>query len=180
MSLCAGICRYFAWNTYTYLLLYVSLSCCIFAKLPAYTIWILATYDVVRHVRCRTSCTYDIVRVTYDIVLNIARTMSYVRYTGSRRTTSYVRHRTWRTMSYVDIRHRTSHIRHRTCSSQHIVYNVVCQKCTYDVVRTWHTTSYVHIVYDIACTYDVACQHTISYVRRTMSNVFWRWSFPLF
>ena len=24
-------------------------------------IWILATYDVVRHVRCRTSCTYDIV-----------------------------------------------------------------------------------------------------------------------
>ncbi len=57
-------------------------------------IWILATYDVVRHVRCRTSCTYDIVRVTYDIVLNIARTMSYVRYTGCRRTTSYVRHRT--------------------------------------------------------------------------------------
>ncbi len=55
-------------------------------------IWILATYDVVRHVRCRTSCTYDIVRVTYDIVLNIARTMSYVRYTGCRRTTSYVRH----------------------------------------------------------------------------------------
>jgi hypothetical protein len=37
-------------------------------------IWILATYDVVRHVRCRTSCTYDIVRATYDIVLNIART----------------------------------------------------------------------------------------------------------
>ncbi len=57
-------------------------------------IWILATYDVVRHVRCRTSCTYDIVRVTYDIVLYIARTMSYVRCTGSRRTTSYVRHRT--------------------------------------------------------------------------------------
>jgi hypothetical protein len=60
----------------------------------AAAIWILATYDVVRHVRCRTSCTYDIVRVTYDIVLNIARTMSYVRYTGYRRTTSYVRHRT--------------------------------------------------------------------------------------
>ncbi len=58
------------------------------------TIWILATYDVVRHVRCRMSCTYDIVRVTYDIVLNIAHTMSYVQYTGSRRTTSYVRHRT--------------------------------------------------------------------------------------
>ncbi len=70
-------------------------------------IWILATYDVVRHVRCRTSCTYDIVRATYDIVLNIARTMSYVRYTGCRRTTSYVRHRTSHTMSYVNIRHRT-------------------------------------------------------------------------
>jgi hypothetical protein len=143
-------------------------------------IWILATYDVVRHVRCRTSCTYDIVRVTYDIVLNIARTMSYVRYTGSRRTTSYVRHRTWRTMSYVNIRHRTSHIRHRTCSSQHIADNVVCQKWTYDVVCTWHTTSYVHIVYDIVCTYDVACQHTTSYVRRTTSYVCWRWSFQLF
>ena len=99
-------------------------------------IWILATYDVVRHVRCRTSCTYDIVRATYDIVLNIARTMSYVRHTGSRRTTSYIRHRTSRTMSYVNIRHRTSHIRHRTCSSQHIVYNVVCRKWIYDVVCT--------------------------------------------
>ncbi len=43
-------------------------------------IWILATYDVVRHVRCRTSCKYDIVRATYDIVLNTVRTMSYVRY----------------------------------------------------------------------------------------------------
>ncbi len=48
--------------------------------IPVHFIWILATYDVVRHVRCRTprSCTYDIVRhgVTYDsdIVLNIART----------------------------------------------------------------------------------------------------------
>jgi hypothetical protein len=99
-------------------------------------IWILATYDVVRHVRCRTSCTYDVVRATYDIVLNIARTMSYVRYTGSRRTTSYVRHRTPRTMSYVNLRHRTSHIQHRSCSSQHIVYNVVCQKWTYGVVCT--------------------------------------------
>ncbi len=58
------------------------------------SIWILATYDVVRYVRCRTSCTYDIVRATYDIVLNIVRTMSYVRYTGYRRTTSYVRHHT--------------------------------------------------------------------------------------
>jgi hypothetical protein len=48
-------------------------------SLIANGIWILATYDVVRHVRCRTSGTYDIVRVTYDIVLNIARTMSYVR-----------------------------------------------------------------------------------------------------
>ncbi len=105
---------------------------------PELCIWILATYDVVRHVRCRTSCTYDIVRATYDIVLNIARTMSYVRYTGSRRTTSYVRHRTLRTMSHVNIRHRTAHILHRTCSSQHIVtvYNVVCQKWTYDVVCT--------------------------------------------
>ncbi len=53
------------------------------------SIWILqvATYDVVRHVRCRTSCTYDIVRATYDIMLNIACTMSYVRSTGCRRTT---------------------------------------------------------------------------------------------
>ncbi len=31
--------------------------------------------------QCRTSCKYDIVRATYDIVLNIVRTMSYVRYT---------------------------------------------------------------------------------------------------
>jgi hypothetical protein len=47
-------------------------------------IWILSTYDVVRHVRCRTSCTYDIVRATsslrhrvehrtYDVVRAIYR-----------------------------------------------------------------------------------------------------------
>ncbi len=53
-----------------------------FRLLPPARIWILATYDVVRH----------------DIVLNIVHTMSYVRYTGCRRTTSesYVRHRTSR------------------------------------------------------------------------------------
>ena len=51
----------------------------VYIHIIVYIIWILATYDVVRHVRCRTSCTYDIVRVTYDIVLYIARTMSYVR-----------------------------------------------------------------------------------------------------
>ena len=88
------------------------------------------------YIRCRTCMTYDVVRATYDIVLYIVRAMSYVRYTGCRRTTSYVRHRTSHTMSYVNIRHRTSHIRHRTCSSQHIADNVVCQKWTYDVVCT--------------------------------------------
>ncbi len=37
MSLCATMCRYFSRNTNIYLLLYVSLSSCIFAKIPAHT-----------------------------------------------------------------------------------------------------------------------------------------------
>jgi hypothetical protein len=123
--------------------------------------------------------------VSYDVVRH-ARTTSYVRRTTSC-WTSYIRCRTY-DIQDVDVRHRTCdivrhvHIRHRTstCSPPHIVYNVVCRKWIYDVVCTWHTISYVYIVYDIVCTYDVVCQHTTSYVRRTMSYVFWRWLFPLF
>ena len=135
--------------------------------------------------------------VTYDVVRH-ARMTSYVWRTTSC-WTSHVRCRTC-DIQGIDVRHRTCDIvrdvRCRT-STYDIVHhthdivrvhlnisltrdNVVCQKWTYDVVCTWHTTSYVHIVYDIVCTYDVACQHTISYVRRTMSYVFWRWLFPLF
>ncbi len=60
------------------------------------------------HLRCRTSRTMSyvmqhyIVRVTYDIVCCIARTMSYVRYTEYRRA-SYVQYRTstlYRTSTY--------------------------------------------------------------------------------
>ena len=118
-----------------------------------YVLYIARTTSYVRclkrcrmsHVRCRTCMTCDIVRATYDIVLYIIRTMSYVRYTGYRRTTSYVRYRTSRTMSHVNTGHRMwlRHIRHhdRTFSSPHIVYNVVRRKWTYDVVRTWHKIS---------------------------------------
>ena len=69
-------------------------------------------------------------------------------------TMSYVRHRTSRTMSYVNVRCRTSHIRHRTCSSQHMSY-----------VRNGHTMSYVH---DIR--HRMLISYTTSYVR-TMSYV---------
>ncbi len=44
------------------------------------------------YVRCHTCMVYDIVRATHYIVLYIVCAMSYVRYTGYRRTTSYVRH----------------------------------------------------------------------------------------
>ena len=46
MSLCATICRYFSKNTYRYLLLYLSLSSCIFAKIPAHTAPVSAPVSV--------------------------------------------------------------------------------------------------------------------------------------
>jgi hypothetical protein len=106
------------------------------------------------YIRCRTCMTYNVVRATYHIVLYIVRAMSYVWYTGYRRTTSYVRHHTSSTMSYVNLRHRMSHIRHCMLSSPHIVYNVVCLKWTY--------------VHDIR--YCRFISYTTSY-SRTMSHV---------
>ncbi len=61
----------------------------------------MLTYDIVRHVRCRT---YDVVRLypvyrTYDIVRTMFNTTSYVAHTMS--YVHDVRHRTWRTTSQV-------------------------------------------------------------------------------
>ncbi len=127
------------------------------------------------YVRCRTCMAYDILRATHDIVLYIVRAMSYVLYTGYRRTTSYVRHRLY----------------------------VQCRMCTYDIVSDRYdilgchfnisytmsyvlkgpSISYVHDIryrrlisyttsYVSGMTYDVVCEHTTSYVRHTMSYVF--------
>ena len=131
--------------------------------------------------------TYDIVRATHDIVLYIVRAMSYVRYTGYRRTTSYVRHRMY--------------VRCRTCTYDIVsdTYDIV--GCHFNISYTMSytmsyilkgpTISYVHDIryhrfisyttsYVSCMTYDVVCQHTISYVRHTMSYVFWMGQSQLF
>ena len=110
------------------------------------------------YVRYRTCMTYDIVRATNDIVLYIVRAISYVRYTGYRRTTSYVRHRTSRTMSYVYIRHRTWHVRHRTWSPPHN-----CIHMPRDFARgISHGTSYA-ISYTISYTMSYTISYAMSY-----------------
>jgi hypothetical protein len=100
--------------------------------------------------------TYDIVRATYDIVCTYVRcsTCTYDimsdtynivgRHFNLSYTLLYVLNGP--TISYVH------DIRYRRCISYSTAY----------------TTSYVSYM-----TYDVVCQHTISYARRTMSYVFW-------
>ncbi len=64
-------------------------------------IWILARYDIVRQ--------------TYDVVLNVVRTISYVR--------CYVEH----TTSYI-CQHRRLDVRYRRFHKMHVVYDVVCSQ----------------------------------------------------
>ena len=134
------------------------------------------------YIRYRTCMTYDVVRATYDIVLYIVRAMSYVLYTGYRRTTSYVLHCTY--------------LRCRTCTYDivSVTYDIVgCHlniPYTMSYVLNGRMISYVHEIRYRRCisyttsysymTYDVVCQHTISYARHTMSYVFWRGPSQLF
>ncbi len=116
------------------------------------------------YVRYRMCMTYDIVRATYNIVLYIVRAMSYVRYKGYRRTTSFVRHGTY--------------VRCRTCTYDIVsdTYDIVgCHlniSYTMSYVLNGLTISYVHDIryrrfisyttsYVSYMTYDVVCQHTI-------------------
>ena len=101
-----------------------------------------STYDIVRS-------TYDIVRRTYDVVLNIVRTISYVR--------CYLRHRT-----YQWIRCRTFlNIVGGTYDIVGWTYDIVCpRKCIS------YTISYVHKNirhrrYEISC--RIRCRRCISY-----------------
>ncbi len=107
----------------------------------------------------------------------IIRAMSYVQYTGCRRTTSYVRHRMY--------------IQCRTCTYDIVSYTYDIVGChlnisyTMSYVLNGPTKSYIHDIryrrfisyttsYVSYMTHDVVCQHTISYARRTMSHVFLR------
>ncbi len=101
-------------------------------------------------------CTYDVVRgrTSTTLFLTLARTTSSVVIsTYLSYTMSYVLKGPM--ISYVH----ASDIRYR----RFILYTI--------------TTSY----HDVSCmTYDVVCQHTISYARHTMSYVFWRGQSQLF
>ncbi len=122
-------------------------------------IWILATvtYDVVRHVqyhgRTSESCTgtYDIVRATYDIVLNILHMMS------PSRTSTY-------DIQDVDVRHRTCDIvRHVRCHTS--TCDIIGD--AYDIVRVHlhisYTMSYVGNGYTMSYVHDIRYRMFISY-----------------
>ncbi len=106
--------------------------------------------------------TYDVVpHATYDIVLNIVRTMSYVRYTGYR-------------VIIIDVRHRTCDIVRHVCRTS--AYDIVCD--TYDIVRFHlrisYTISYVGKGRTMSYVHDIRYRRSISYTTsyvRTMSYV---------
>ena len=123
-----------------------------------YHIWILATYDIVCHLRYRMpGCTSDIVCRVLDVVYHIVYAISYIRYCFVGHTISYVRYRMF--LGY----------RMSTC-------DVVCT--TYDIVlhneSITYTISYVckymryrmSVMYDIVCAYRIQYRmsYTISYV----------------
>ena len=112
-------------------------------------IWILATYDVVRHVRCRMSCTTSC-------------------------WTSYIRCRMY-DIQDVDVRHRTCDIvcHVRCCTS---TYDSV--RNTYYIVRVHlhisYTMSYVGNGYTMSYVHDIRYRMFISYTTSyvpTMSYV---------
>ncbi len=98
------------------------------------SIWILATYDVVR--------------LTYDVVSYIARATS--------KRILDVRHRTCDVIGLYcivrQIRYRIWNIQFRVSILKHVAYDIVCPLLTYDIVGTGRTMSYAHVVYDVVCT----------------------------
>ncbi len=110
-----------------------------------------------RNIRCRTWCTYNIVRVlcrtciTYDIVCNIGI-----------------------------IRCRTSDVRHRTS----IRIQMQSGECTFDILKSWlhivhivhissHILHIVHIKQCICSKLHIACGHIVWHIEHIYWHIIW-------
>ena len=136
-------------------------------------IWILATYNIVRHVW------YRMYRRTISYVQCwMSYVISYIRYSVTGPTILDLQYRMFIRYDIVcsyDIvcQHMISLVRRTIMYHSMKTYRIryCTSKNTYDVVRKWRTILYVHIVYDIVCqlrysmfTYYIVCWPTILYV----------------